>query len=165
MLDKLFLKAGDFFKYLLVQQSYSSKEKSSFPYFAYHSMPISCGCSWLGLDLQVTRQLPTECKGDRTLEKAVQKDCGVSFSGNIQNRSAHDLAKPALGKPALAGSWTRWSPKLLSSPNHSVTLIPWFHGFVIVWIDGTLFYFNLENRHIGRSLVSMLHSRVLLVIN
>lgn len=150
-------------KYLLVQQSYSSKEKSSFPYFAYHSKPIPCGCSWLGLDLQVTRQLSTECKGDRTLEQAVQKDCAVSFSGDIQNPPGHDLEKPALDKPALAEGWTRWLPKGLSNPNHSVTL--WFHGFVIVWIDGTLFYFNVENRHTGRSLVSILHSRILLVIN
>lgn len=50
------------------------------------------------------RQLPTECKGDRAWGQAVQKVCGVFFSGDIRNPPGHDLAKPVLGKLALAGS-------------------------------------------------------------
>jgi len=45
--------------------------------------------------------LPFE--GDRALEQVAQRDCGVSFSGDIQDPPGQGPVQPALGDPALAG--------------------------------------------------------------
>jgi len=37
------------------------------------------------------------------MEQAVQRGCGVSVSGNIQNLPGRGPAQPALGDPALSG--------------------------------------------------------------
>ena len=63
-------------------------------------------------------------KGDRALEQAVQRGCGFSFSGDIQNLSGCGLVQPAVDDPASAGGWTRWFPEVPSNPYHSVFL--WF---------------------------------------
>jgi len=45
--------------------------------------------------------LPSE--GDGALEQAAQGDCGVSFSGDIQDLPGQGPVLPAVGDPALAG--------------------------------------------------------------
>lgn len=44
----------------------------------------------------------------------------LSGSGDIQNPPGHLPVSPALGDPALAGAWMRWSPEMPSSPNNFV---------------------------------------------
>ena len=46
-------------------------------------------------------------EGDGALEQAAQGGCGVFFSGDIQDPLGRGPVQPALGDPALAGSWTR----------------------------------------------------------
>jgi len=58
--------------------------------------------------------LPSE--GDGALEQAAQGDCGFSFSGDIQDLPGRGLVQPAVGDPALAGGWTRWSKEVPSNP-------------------------------------------------
>ena len=41
--------------------------------------------------------------GDGALEQAAQGGCGVSFSGDIQDRPGQDPLQPTVGDPALAG--------------------------------------------------------------
>jgi len=41
------------------------------------------------------------------LRMAAQGGCGVSFSGDIEDPPGSGPVQPALGDPALAGSWTR----------------------------------------------------------
>lgn len=55
-------------------------------------------------------------QGDRALEQPVQRGCGVSFSGDIQNVAGCDPVQPAPGVPALEGGWTGWSPELPFQP-------------------------------------------------
>ncbi|KAJ7409985.1 hypothetical protein BTVI_54830 [Pitangus sulphuratus] len=38
---------------------------------------------------------------DWALEQVIQRGCGVSFSGDIQNSPEDDPVQPALGEPAL----------------------------------------------------------------
>jgi len=45
--------------------------------------------------------LPSE--GDGALEQAAQGDCGVCFSGDIQDPPGHGPVQPAVGDPASAG--------------------------------------------------------------
>ena len=45
--------------------------------------------------------LPSE--GDGAVEQAAQRDCGVSFSGDIQDLPGHSPVQPAVGDPASAG--------------------------------------------------------------
>jgi len=45
--------------------------------------------------------LPSE--GDRALEQAAQGECGVSFSGDIQDPPGQGPLQSALGDPASAG--------------------------------------------------------------
>ena len=45
--------------------------------------------------------LPSE--GDRALEQVAQGDCGVSFSGDIQDPPGQGPVQPAVGDPASAG--------------------------------------------------------------
>lgn len=55
-----------------------------------------------------TQEIPSEYKdfffhsgSDETPEQALaQKNCGVCFSGDIQNPPGHNPVQPALGKPA-----------------------------------------------------------------
>ena len=44
--------------------------------------------------------LPSE--GDRALEQVAQGDCGVSFSGDIQDPPGRGPVQPAVGDPASA---------------------------------------------------------------
>ena len=55
-----------------------------------------------------------DSEGDRALEQAAQGDCGVSFSGDVQDPPGRGAVQPALGDPASAGGWT--------NPEHSVIL-------------------------------------------
>ena len=41
-------------------------------------------------------------EGDKSLEKAAQRGCGVSFSGDIKNPPGRSPVPSALGEPALA---------------------------------------------------------------
>ena len=42
-------------------------------------------------------------EGDRALEQAAQRGCGVSFSGDVQSPPGHGPVQPAVGDPASAG--------------------------------------------------------------
>jgi len=64
--------------------------------------------------------LPSE--GDRALEQAAQGGCGVSFSGDIQDRPGQGPLQPTVGDPASAGGWTRLPTEVPSNPYHSVIL-------------------------------------------
>ena len=48
--------------------------------------------------------LPSE--GNGALAQAAQGDCGVSFSGDIQDPPGRSAVQPAVGDPASAGGWT-----------------------------------------------------------
>ena len=68
----------------------------------------------------------TEIKlNDGALEEAAQGGCGFFFSGDIQNPPGRGPVQPAVGDPASAGGWTRWSPEVPSNPYHSVILCVW----------------------------------------
>ena len=42
-------------------------------------------------------------EGDGALEQAAQRDCGVSFSADVQNLPGRGPVQPAVGDPASAG--------------------------------------------------------------
>lgn len=46
-------------------------------------------------------------EGNRTLEQAAQKGCGLSTSGVIQNPPGGNPVQPVLGKPASIRGWDR----------------------------------------------------------
>lgn len=57
-----------------------------------------------------TQQDPSECEekllyrvDDRALERAAQRGCGASFSGDIQDLPGCEYVQPAPSEPALAG--------------------------------------------------------------
>jgi len=80
-------------------------------------------------------------EGDRALEQASHRDCGVSFSGDIQTPPGRGPVQPAVGDLALAGGWTRWPTEVPSNPYHAVILWPgscpsniWTEFTVAVWV-------------------------------
>jgi len=64
---------------------------------------------------QYVKKLDRE--GDRALEWAAQRECGVSFPGVIQKPPGHHPRQPAVG--TLQGGWTSEVP---SNLNHCITL-------------------------------------------
>ena len=59
-------------------------------------------------------------EGDGALEQAAQGGCRVSFSGDIQTHPGCGPVQLAVGDPALAGGWTRWSTEVPSDTYDSV---------------------------------------------
>ena len=62
--------------------------------------------------------LPSE--GDKALAQVAQGGCEFSSSGDIQDPPGWGPVQPAVGDPALAAAWSRWSPEIPSNPYHSV---------------------------------------------
>jgi len=50
-------------------------------------------------------------EGNRALEQAAQRDCGFSFSGDIQDPPGHSPVQPGLGDPALEGGLDQLIPR------------------------------------------------------
>lgn len=58
----------------------------------------------------------------KTLEKAAQTGCTVSFPGDTQNFLECVPVQPALDKPALVEVLGQMSPEIPSNPNHFVSV-------------------------------------------
>lgn len=65
-------------------------------------------------DKQKTQEVPYEyeekclhIEGNRAVEQATHRGCGVFFSGDIQYKPGCDSIQSALGVPALLGHWIR----------------------------------------------------------
>jgi len=78
--------------------------------------------------------LPSE--GDRALEQAAQQDCGVSFSGDIQDPPGQGPVQPGVGDPALAGGFGLDDPQR-SLPTPNILLD---HSFVLWMLAYSLNY-------------------------
>ena len=65
-------------------------------------------------------------EGDRALEQATQRTCGVSFSGDIQNSPGWCPLQPAPGDLALAGGLNKVIPRGPFQP-----LLFYYHSVII----------------------------------
>lgn len=83
---------------------------------------------WITLVRWTKRRKGTHCSIHLTaihqlkIRQAVQRCGGASFYGYIQNSSWTLSCVTSHRESALAGSWTRWSPDILSNPFDSAVL-------------------------------------------
>jgi len=100
-------------------------------------------------------------EGDRALEQAAQRACGVSFSGDTQNPPGRGPVQLALGDPALAGRLDEMVPRGPFQPRpfcHSVI----FSVFKVSLVDTSIkqnmgFVFQFETAFDFETLLISLH--------